>query len=118
MMQTLAGRVRFDIVAWEALEIDMNVVTTVLECLQTELFWPSSHFVPSDPIRLALAPDYDELGFTFFRLKIERKLKVPFLFEELDHMVRANWTLGQVVTCLVSKVARIKGRESTYRVER
>jgi hypothetical protein len=92
-------------VAWEALEIDMNVVTTVLKCLQTELFWPSSHFVPSDPIRLALAPDYDELGFTFFRVTIERKLQVPFPCEELDHMVRANWTLGQVVTTLANKVA-------------
>jgi len=96
----LRRRKIFPATAWERVNCPIGRVERILALLQKRMNWPNCHFLPDDPITLALMEEYDEYASYEFFLDIQDELGAKFSNEEIEELCSLGHTLSELIEAI------------------
>lgn len=84
--------------AWDATNIEESLYVSVLSSIQDHLDWPTSNFVPKDPLDLVFAESNYGFGFAEFLEDLQAATGATFAPNEIAAMPNHDleWLLAQI----------------------
>lgn len=84
----LASRPEFPGDLWVQAGLEIARVKQLLQLIAADFNLPNNHFVPQDPLAIALTTDYDDLAINFFMVSLHRTFKVQLSSDDLNRFLR------------------------------
>lgn len=97
----LAIRDKFPSEAWDYQGIDPAKAEIILAKLPVQFDWPNHHFLPSDPLRLAMEEGVNEYGLEEFVLDIRDEFGSTVTREEVVRLVQNKSEVSDLIARIV-----------------
>lgn len=77
---------------WDAIGIPYHIAKPVLNMISLELNLPTSHFIPADPLELALIGDYDDDPILWVYAGVNELLELSVGWQEFQKFIADEGT--------------------------
>ncbi|MBI1322350.1 hypothetical protein GC170_04065 [bacterium] len=72
---------------WDTISIPYRMAKPILDVISVELNLPNAHFIPEDPVEIALIEDYDDFPLLWLYAGFKELMKLSVEFDEFRHFL-------------------------------